>query len=340
MRAGGNRISFQQLGCWVLVCVVTLVFGAGDAAGQEWARSMFEKTEHDFGIVPRGSKTEFEFVMTNKYKEPVHIASVRSSCGCTSPRLQKSELITYEKSAVIAEFNTRSFIGQKSAVVTVTFDRPYYAEVQLLVKGNIRSDILTEPGEVQFGEVDVGAMKNADVRVSRSGDPKWEIVDVRSSNQHLAVTLDRAVFGQNRVQYTLHVRVKETAPAGEFADEILIVTNERQYNQVTLPVRATIVPPLVVSPASVELGSVKPKTQSQGRLVLKAKQPFSIKSAKCSDARVTFKIPTGEKNVHILPLTFDSGEMVGGFREKITIETSLPGDTQAKAMVSGNVVAE
>ncbi len=339
MQVGSFLGKLQPVGRWLLVsalllCVSPLGFG------QDWARGMFDKTEHDFGIVPRGSKTEFEFTLTNKYKEPIHIASVRSSCGCTSPRVQKPELITYEKGAVIAEFNTRSFIGQKSAVVTVTFDRPYYAEVQLIVKGNIRSDILTEPGEVQFGEVDIGSAKSADVRVSRSGDPKWQIVDVRSTNQHLGVTLDRAVLGQNQVQYTMHVRLKDSAPAGDFTDEILIVTNERQYNQVTLPVRATVVPPLVIAPASVELGSIKLKTQKQSRLVLKAKQPFSIKNATCSDARVTFTIPTGEKNVHVLPLSFDSGETIGGFREKIVIETSLAGAPEAKAMVSGNVVAD
>ncbi len=82
-------------------------------------------------------------------------------------------------------------MGQRSAVVTVVFDRPYYAEVQLLVKGNIRSDILIEPGEVKFGDVDVGTTKAVDVKVSYQGSTNrdWQITDVRSTNQHLSVKL-------------------------------------------------------------------------------------------------------------------------------------------------------
>ena len=136
----------------------------------------------------------------------------------------------------------------------------------------------------------------------------------------------------------MQVRLKDDAPAGEFADEIVIVTNEKLYNQVTLPVRAVVVPPLVVAPESIDLGSIAPKTKVQNRLIVKSKQPFSVKQVTCPDARFTFKLPEGEKSVHIIPIEFDSGEKVGGFREKISVETSLATDSTARATVSGNVV--
>ncbi len=79
------------------------------------------------------------------------------------PKILKSDLKTYEEGAIIAELNTSSFVGQRSAVVTVVFDRPFYAEVQLLVKGNIRSDIVMEPAKFSSGNVDVGNPKSSDV---------------------------------------------------------------------------------------------------------------------------------------------------------------------------------
>lgn len=336
MRGTNAMLDALKLSCW-LMGILSLGTWSSLTFGQEWARTMFEKTEHDFGIVPRGAKSDFEFALTNKYKEPVHIASVRSSCGCTSPKIAKTDLKTYEQGAVVAEFNTHSFIGQKSAVVTVVFDRPFYAEVQLIVKGNIRSDIVTDPGEVQFGEVDRGASKNTVVKVSHSGSSQWQITDVRSANPHLAVKLSQASGTQGNIEYSMQVRIKEDAPAGEFADEIVIVTNEKQYNQVTLPVRANIVPPLVVAPESIDLGSIQPKTKVQNRLIVKAKKPFSVKKITCPDDRFTISAPAGEKTVHIIPILFDSGEKIGGFREKITIETTLPSDSTVLATVSGNV---
>ena len=65
------------------------VLAGSPVVGQQWAGRMFEQTRHDFGSVARGAKTEYEFVLSNIYLEDVHIASVRTSCGCTTPRIKK-----------------------------------------------------------------------------------------------------------------------------------------------------------------------------------------------------------------------------------------------------------
>ena len=42
--------------------------------------------------------------------------------------------------------------------MTVYFDKPTYAEVQLQVAGFIRSDVVLQPGEIDFGNVDLGTI--------------------------------------------------------------------------------------------------------------------------------------------------------------------------------------
>ena len=74
-------------------------------AGPSWAEKMFETTEHNFGSVARGAKTEFEFKLKNIYVEDVHIESVRSSCGCTTPSIKTEMLKTYETGAIVARRN-------------------------------------------------------------------------------------------------------------------------------------------------------------------------------------------------------------------------------------------
>lgn len=309
------------------------------AAGQEWARKMFATTSHDFGVVPRGSKSEFEFKLTNTYKENVHIASARSSCACTQPKILKSDLKTYEEGAIIAELNTQSFVGQRSAVLTVVIDRPFYAEVQLLIKGNIRSDIVMEPGEVRFGEVDAGSGKSSEVKVSYQGSANrdWQITDVRSTNQHLSVKLDPIRDAAGHMTYNMFVKLKETAPTGELNDEIQIVTNERQYNQVTLPVRASVIPQLTVAPQSIELGSLKPGAKVNQRLVVKGKQPFEIKDIECEDDRFQFAPPDGSKPVHIVPITFEAGDATGAFKRTIRVITDSPEGSSVEVVVTGNI---
>ena len=91
---------------------------------EQWARKMFTETHHDFGAVSRNAKTEHAFVIENCFEEDVHIVAVRSSCGCTNPVLTKKTLKSWEKGEIIAQFNTRAFIGTKSAEITVVIDRP------------------------------------------------------------------------------------------------------------------------------------------------------------------------------------------------------------------------
>ncbi len=321
----GCILAFLSLSCGSSVCFA-----------QAWAREMFTGLDHDFGTVPRGAKTEYEFKFTNKFKEDVHVASVRTSCQCTLPRIGKGDLKTYQEGSIIAEFNTRAFVGARAAVITVVFDRPYYAEVQLNVKGNIRSDIVPEPGEVQFGEVDQGSEKLTAVKISYAGTANWEIKDVRSANQHLAVILDAKTKKAGRTEYNLQVRLKADAPAGEISDEITLVTNEPQFNLVTVPVRANVIPPLSM-PLSVELGTIKPGKVEKNRVFIKSKQPFKVEKIECEDERFVFSVPTGEKTAHFIPFEFKTDDKLGAFRQKITVHTSLTDPSTASTTITGNI---
>ena len=99
-----------------------LASGIIHAAGaKEWAQKMFQATTHDFGHVARSAKAEFTFELQNLYEEDVHIADVRTSCGCTIPTITKPTLKTWEKGTIVATLNTRSYVGQRNSTLTVVF---------------------------------------------------------------------------------------------------------------------------------------------------------------------------------------------------------------------------
>ncbi len=114
---------------------------------------------------------------------------MRSSCNCTTPQIVKPDLKTFETGEIVAEFNTRQFIGQKSAIVTVTFDKPAYAEVQLQVSGFIRSDVVLQPGEIDFGNVDLGTSAERRVQITYAGREDWGLTDARSTDPNLRLQL-------------------------------------------------------------------------------------------------------------------------------------------------------
>jgi hypothetical protein len=328
---------FVGLAAWLVLWAVP----AQVTFANKWAHKMFASTHHDFGTVSRNAKTEYAFVLENCYEEDVHIAGVRSSCGCTTPVVTKSTLKSWEKGEILAKFNTRTFLGTKSAMITVIIDRPYYAEVQLTVGGTIRSDISVEPGEIQFGEMELGTSKLFDLRISYNGKKDWKIVDVRGNSDALEVRLDTATRQSNYVAYDMHVKLKSSAPAGEFQEELVIVTNDENENerQFTLPISARILPPVTVMPDKILLGDLKKGDSKQQRLVVKSKKPFLISKIDCEDKRFEFSIPEGEKPVHVLQFTFrgdyetPDGQSV---QQKVLIETST--GERVETFVTGRIL--
>jgi hypothetical protein len=324
----------------VLAAFVLALAGSSPAFGQEWARKMFETTTHDFGSVPRGSKAQFHFVVTNKYKEDVHILDVRSSCGCTTPQIQVRDLKTYEKGAIIATYNTNSFLGAKSATVTVTFDKPYYAEVQLNVSGFIRSDVVLTPGGVEFGTIDSGNALKRTIQIQRTGDDGWKITAIKSPNAHVTAEAVEVRRGNGLVQYNLTVNVDDKAPVGYVKDALLVETNDKVAGTFAVDVEGRVVSELSVSPASLFLGVLKPGEVVTKSVVIKGKKPFKVVSMVCKDGKdcFQFKIPEEAKPLHVIPITFTAGESPGKVTGKIAIKTDRGGDSMefvAYAQVAG-----
>lgn len=311
---------------------------ASHAAAQQWAQKMFKTCRHDFGAVARGSKAEYAFEFENIYEEDVHVASVRSSCGCTTPTVTKSTLKTWEKSSVLVSYNTRSFLGEKGATVTVVFDRPYYAEVQLIVTGHIRGDVVFDPGELDFGEVASAQPAEKTVKVSYAGRSTWHIVDVRSANEHVEVELTETQRSGGRVAYDMLVRLKPDFPPGFFQDQLTIVTDDQKRQTIPLTIRGNVASLLTVSPASLFLGSLEPGETVTKQLFVKGQQPFKVVNIKCGDKAFEFKAPPDEKKtLHVISVTYKAGPASGRVSETIEIETDLGEGAKATCLATGSV---
>ena len=308
----------------VLSLLLTVLYGSPLLA-EGWAEKMFETTRHDFGSVARDAKAEFRFVLTNIYVEDVHVAGVRSSCGCTAPRIEKPLLKTYEKGAILAHLNSDRFLGRKGATITVTIDKPLPATVQLHVTGYIRSDVVFEPGSVQFGAVDHGTPAEKTVTVTCAGRPDWQILDVASPNPHFSVRVEETKRRGGQVAYGLLVRLDEHAPPGSLNDYLMLATNDRNSPQIPLAVEGVVQSEIMVAPTSLFMGVVEPGKKVTKQLVVRSKRPFRILSVTCDGQGFEFDAPaeTAPKPLHLIPVTFVAGEKPGKVLDTIRIKTDL-----------------
>jgi hypothetical protein len=315
------------------LCVV--LCGAQAVSAQDWAKRLFQEFEYDFGTVARGAKVEHRFEMVNCYVEDLHIASVRTSCGCTDPVIEKRTLKTWEKGAIIAKLNTHSFMGYKSASITVTIDQPFYAEVQLNVRSRIRSDVVFNPGVIQFGSLDEGSRSEQRVQVDYAGRNDWQIVDVRSANPSFEVELTETKRSGGRIQYEMVVRLKDDAPAGYINDQLTLVTNDSGTRTIPLPVEGRVVSSLTVSPASLSLGTVEPGQKVTKQLIVRGKTPFKIVDVRCTggDDCFEFTKPAEAKTLQFIPVIFTAGTTPGKVVQTIEIQTDI-GNSKATCVAT------
>jgi hypothetical protein len=298
------------------------LLGTG-ASAQEWAKKMFEVTSHNFGTVAKGSKTEYRFVFKNPYKETLHVAGVRTSCGCTSPVVTKRDLKTHEVSEVVATFNTRTFLGQHGATLTVTFDRPFPAEVQLRVAGHIRGDVMFDPPFVDLGNVDLGKGVERAIKVSRVGATPWAIADVKSANKDFEVIVSPPLKTDSKTVYDLTVKLKPDAPAGYVKGQLMLVTDDPRAPQIPMDVEGRVVAEVTVSPQLLALGAVASGDTVTKNVVVKANREFCITGIQCDDGCLTCEPKATPAKVHILPVTFQAGETAGRIERQLRIATDL-----------------
>lgn len=296
-------------------------------AGADWAREMFEETQHDFGTIAAGAKAEFDFKFTNKYLYDVHVARVRSSCGCSDVRVTKDTLATYESSEVVASINSKRLRGRQSSTLTVVFDKPRYAEVQLKVTVYIRGDILLEPEGFDFGEVQPGQEATRTLTVTHYGDADWKVTDVLVATNHLECELGEPRRSGNRVSYSLTARLTERTPSGDLRTQLLLVTNDSRTKKIPVMVEGAVRQPLSVAPATLFLGSIRPGQSVTKRLVVRASQPFRVQEIKadCDCFEFSFS-PEEAKTLHLIPVMFTASEAPGGIKRTIRVKTDLNGE--------------
>ena len=325
------------------VVMVSLAARFGQA--EPWVGKMLTEKEHNFGTVARGADAIHRFAVKNIYKQDVELVNVRSSCGCTSASLEGKILKTGEVGYVVASFNTRRFTGVHSATLTLEVkwnDKGIQrrGETQLRVHGNIRGDVVFKPGALKFDAVDQGVVSEQQVLVTYAGRADWKIVDVRGASDDLEVELTQKQRYSGRVAYELLVRLKNSAPAGHFNEQLILVTNDGQNPRIPIYVSGRVVPEISVSPEPLLLGDVAFGEQVSKKLIVRGKKPFRIVSVDCDEDSFRFETDDKSSALHVVEIVFDAKKDVGNVKQTIHIETDLGEKYHATVTAYAKVLPE
>jgi len=308
----------------IVLSLVVVSLTNQSAQGQAWLRQMFKgENTHDFGDVQLGDVPEHRFQFENVFNETFHIQSVNSSCGCTIATASKRSLKTWEKGEIVCKFNTPAVgQGQKQATITVKFDRPYRAEMQLSVKGNIVTGVSVVPKQIDFGQVVENKLPVRVVELKSSGNPNFRIRDVKSVFKHISVQVKETARNNGMVSYNIVTQLKDSVPKGFTQDQLYLVVEEgRNYDgtpklkQIPLPFNAKVTSALQLSPEVLSLGPLEPGEVIKKKVFLKSDKPFFISDVRCESEAFSVKAAKKAKKMHMVEVIYTAEAEKAGRHE-------------------------
>ncbi|MCA9047777.1 MAG: DUF1573 domain-containing protein [Planctomycetaceae bacterium] len=276
----------------------------------------------DFQVIATGSEAAQKVEIRNVYDQPVHVAYVGTTCGCSAATMGEPTIGPGETGFVEVRMNTQKFRQRKDSNLIIRFDSPHYVEHRVPITAYIRTDVVFSPGAARFADVELGKEANAVVDIAYAGRSDWDIVDIRISNPYLKATLSAADRQGGNINYKLTMTLSGEAKAGNLRDLVTIVTNDRTNPYVPLMVEGSVVPDIVVSPPTVAVRPLSPGQTASVRVILKGKTPFHIEDIDCEGMADCFKakLDPAEKNLHIVPIEFSAPNKPGRFTEELVVK--------------------
>ncbi|MDX2018461.1 MAG: DUF1573 domain-containing protein [Planctomycetota bacterium] len=245
----------------------------------------FEVTDHDFGAIFDNEKQTTKFSFTNPGPGKLVIKMVKPTCGCTSPKLAKTEYEVGESGTIEVTFDPHNRNGTQAQSVAVETNHPTNPTTQLNIRAMVRPVVVVEPAIVQLGEVNRGETRSATFNVlGRTPDFKVQLVTF--SNPDL---FDVSIGDVKEVEHggeklrgsEVTVTLKGNARIGAVAQTATIRTNDPRAAIRSTQIMGSVVGDISADPKWLSLGQVESGKEfvKEFKVASRSGKPFKIEGA-------------------------------------------------------------
>jgi len=310
--------------------IAGLALGFQTAAAQDWVATALPERSFDFGTVARGSKILHSFKLLNRTNQEIHIADWRTKCGCTEVRVGSREIPPGTQTVIEAVLDTTRFQGYKASGLTLVIDRPNFVEVDLNLSCFIQSEIILNPGQVDFGIVHRGSKPTVLLTMNYNGvRPDFAVARMQTRTGDVTAKVQRSSEGNS--QFILSAVLSPTLGTGVFRDQITLFTNDPGAPAIPISVSANVQSDVTVSPSVLNLGRVRPGDVIKKTILVRSSRPFKLLELKASknDLSAT-PDPDGPRPLHTVNLTFKVPALSGPYHAVCEIATDLKDEPATK----------
>jgi archaellum component FlaG (FlaF/FlaG flagellin family) len=248
------------------ICLLALA-GVAHAQGA----MQFTSDNHDFGNVPEGTMATYEFKFKNTGNQPVIIANVQASCGCTTPDWTKTPVLPGKMGVIKAMYNSAGRPGVFNKTVTITSNAAEPSKV-LSIKGTVLTKEQIKPtltpaqlaasphlvldrSSHDFGKMEAGQQPVARFTVKNTGKTELVLGALSSGCYCVGYKANPAPIapGQSQVVELLYTQRQ----LGQVSDAVTITSNDVS-GDAKITLRATIVRDLSGNSMVKESGTAVP----------------------------------------------------------------------------------
>ena len=173
----------------------------------------------DLGTHEAGAKVPAEWFIKNTGDDILKIASVKASCGCTTPDFVPIDLKPGEMTTIEAEFNSAGRSGKNSKSLTVNSNDPKTPRYTLTFKCNVSTAVALSSKSVNFGAIPVGETATDTVTITNNKDSLMTISSVKFTNNKVHSDLVETIPGK---AWELRLRTDKWLGEGTLSDNATI----------------------------------------------------------------------------------------------------------------------
>ncbi len=301
----------------------------------------FDNVRHDWGEITDTTPVQHTFKFKNTSDKVITISSVRATCGCTTPQLNKKTYNPGEDGEIPVTFNPQNRKGPQTKNVIVESDDPNCARMELTLTSNVMPLVFIEPSKIFFNEAMRGQGATQTVTVT-GREPGFDVTAIEGDSPTFKVTKVKSEpiqeDGRTMTRVTLELAFSKDAPIGTHNYTFVLNTNDPKASKVNMPVAGTVVGEVRATPPGMLVRTFTPSTAFQAQVQIDSRtgKPFNIKSVDVEgpsdmNLAVDFQPSTQDgKPVFLVTLSGSTPAGEGQYRGVITVETDMPGEEPFK----------
>jgi len=284
----------------------------------------FKAPVYNFGEIFKGEKVEHVYKFKNSGKGVLKIKDVKVSCGCTAAVVKSKEVLHNGNGEINIIFNSNSAVGKISKDITVYSNDPDNPMYKLTITGVINEEVVVKPRKLNIADVVYGKGIKRTLSVKSIVAPMFTISKVISTNPDIATTLTKE---KEKNEYSIDVSLSKEAKLGRLGSKIVIHTNSKNMEKVTVPFYGRVVGDISIYPPRLSCGTVKQKEEKKV-VVFATTYNDDVNISKVEifpdflEANVAKKEENEKKMTYKISVTLKKDAPVGRFKGELKIFTS------------------